>query len=792
MIPFKSKIQIPVQTLIRDLTKTKPVIKPITGLKLGRFLSYDVLPQGAIMFFENAELEVKFITEAIVRLTWSPGKLPIPYALSEEFINEKTNAVETQVLETDLNLSISSNLLQVFVSNLGEVKYLDMHGNVVRIENPPEQFGTAWQQSAPIQKKQLFSGLGGATAINSLRGGCYTLWNTDPGGSYTIGTNPLNYHHPTIFSVSENGNYLIFYENTFRGLVKIDTDDAKDKIVVEFEDGALRYYVMAGTPDEIMLHFTELTGRHELPPRWALGYHQSRWGYRTSDEIREVAKQFEEHELPLDVLHFDIDYMDEYRIFTNSPERYPDFSELIDELHQKGISVVTIIDPAVKVDKNFSVYQSGVEKDVFCKTPKGKELHALVWPGKAAFPDFTNPITRKWWGDQYDFYLDAAVDGFWHDMNEPAAFYTHGDASIDIGTLHNLEGTEGTHEEAHNVYGLLMNRAAYEGLKQKTPSKRPWMLTRSGWTGAQKYTWNWTGDIGSSWDTLKLTISMMIHHSLSGMAYTGADVGGFSSHPSDELFIRWFQMSVFLPFFRVHSCWGLPHREPYHYSEPILGYFRKSLLLREQLIPYFYTLAYQNHLYGTPLIRPIYWDDPQNELLWNESESFMLGNALLVSPIVKENAIKKTVLLPNGHWYDYWSDELYQGCGEFEILAKEDVIPVFVKAGSVLPMKQDGTIHLHIYPQLEGIGGGMFYDDAGDGYGSYHMENYKLHWEASQIVLTKTINNTGFAKPKNYPIHFHGLKIARIWVDEKPRSIEVVDNTFEIDDFSRVRIEFKI
>ena len=792
MIPFKSKIQIPIQTLIRDLVKTKPVLKPTTGMKLGKYLSYETISQGALMIFENAELEIKFISDAIVRLTWSPGKLPVPYALADDVIHEKLAAVETNVLETELNLSVSSSELQVFVSSLGEVKYLDMRGNVVRIEHAPEQFGTAWQQSAPLLEKQLLLGLGGTAAIRTLRGGNYTLWNSDPGGSYTIGTNPLNYHHPTIFSISKNGNYLIFYENSFRGSAKIDTADAKEKMIVEFEDGALRYYVMAGSPDEIMMHFTELTGRHELPPRWALGYHQSRWGYRTADEIREVAKQFEAHDLPLDVLHFDIDYMDEYRVFTHSPERYADFSKLIEELHQKDIKTVTIIDPGVKVDKNFVVYQSGVEKDVFCKTPKGKELHALVWPGKAAFPDFTNPKTRKWWGEQYDFYLNANVDGYWHDMNEPAVFYSHGDPSLDIGTLHNLEGTEGTHEEAHNVYGLLMNRAAYEGLKQKTPTKRPWMLTRSGWAGAQKYTWNWTGDIGSSWDTLKLTVSMMIHHSLSGMSYTGADVGGFSSHPSDELFMRWFQMSVFFPFFRVHSCWGLPHREPYHYPEPYLSYFRKNLALRQQLIPYFYSLAYQNHLMGTPLIRPIFWDDPQNEMLWHEDENFMLGDSFLISPIVNENATEKTILLPNGHWYDLWSDELYQGAGEFEIAVKDDVIPVFVKAGSVIPLKQEGRIHLHIYPQLEGIGSGMFYDDAGDGYGSYHLENYRLHWEASQIVLTKTMENTGFAAPKQYPIHFHGLKIARIWVDEKPRSIDVIDNTFEIDDFSRIRIEFEI
>ena len=792
MIPFKSKIQIPFQTLLRDLTKSKPALKPVNGINLGKYLSYEIISQGAVMIFENAELEIKFISDAIVRLTWSPGKLPIPYALSDDVINEKLEAVETHVLETDLNLSVSSQLLQVFVSSLGEVKYLDMNGNVVRIENAPEQFGTAWQQNAPIQEKQVFWGLGGSAAIKSLRGGSYTLWNTDPGGSYTIGTNPLNYHHPTIFSISENGNYLIFYENTFRGAVKIDTEDSKDKISVEFDDGALRYYLIAGSPNEIMMQFTKLTGRHELPPRWAFGYHQSRWGYRTSDEIREVVQGFEENQLALDVLHFDIDYMDDYRIFTHSPERYPDFSTLVEELHQKDIKTVTIIDPAVKVDKTFDVYKSGKKEDVFCKTPKGKELNALVWPGKSAFPDFTNPSTRQWWGEQYDFYLDAKIDGFWHDMNEPAAFYSHGDASIDVGTLHSLEGTEGTHEEAHNVYGLLMNRAAYEGLKKKAPTKRPWMLTRSGWTGAQKYTWNWTGDIGSSWDTLKLTASMMIHHSLSGMSYTGADVGGFSSHPSDELFIRWFQMSVFLPFFRVHSCWGLPHREPYNYAEPYLSNFRKSLNLRHELIPYFYSLAYQNHLTGIPLIRPIYWNDAQNDLLWDEEESFMLGDSILVSPIVEENVTEKTVLLPSGHWYDFWSDELYQGAGEFEIKTRDDVIPVFIKAGSVLPLKQNGQMHLHIYPQLDGVGDGFFYDDAGDGYGAYHLENYRLHWEASQIVLTKTMENTGYDKPKTYPIHFHGLAIARIWVDEKPRSIEVIDNTFEIDDFSRIRIEFEI
>lgn len=795
MIPFKSKIQKPIYSLIRDLKNSHQKTKPLKSTVIGKYSTYNAIHQGIEVEFENASLEIFFETAEIVRLTWQPGKLPLPYGISEEFIKTKQIPVKTNIIDTELNLSISSEKLQLFISAQGEIKYLDSQGSVIRIESPPKRFGNSWQHTSPIKEKQVFLGLGGSTAINTLRGGTYTLWNSDPGGSYQIGTNPINYHHPTFLSVSETGSFLIFYENSYKGTISIDDQkrDTTNQIYVEFDDGALRYYVIAGEFPQIYENYTKLTGRHELPPRWALGFHQSRWGYRTSNDIRDVLQGFKDNDLPLGAIHLDIDHMDDYRIFTHDPQRYSDFTELIDEIHQQNAKAVVIIDPAVKADKDFNVYQEGIKGNYFCKNKNGKTMHALVWPGRSAFPDFTNSKTRAWWGSLYHFYLNAKIDGFWHDMNEPTAFYSWGEASIDITTQHSMEERGGTHEEAHNLYGLLMNRAAYEGLKALAPKKRPWMLTRSGWAGAQRYTWNWTGDIDSTWKTLKLTISMIIHHAMSGMSYTGADVGGFSNHPSDELFLRWFQMSVFLPFFRVHSCWGLPHREVYVYDEPTLSYLRDSLKLRNKMMPYFYSLAYENHHTGIPLIRPIYWDSPKDSTLWKEEESFMLGDAFLISPILEENAKTKTVFLPKGHWYDFWTDELYQGGGQFKIEAHPEQIPVFIKAGSVFKLEEeDKTKILHIYPQIEGLGKGFYYDDIGDSYGTYHIERYRLHWEASQIILTKTKENTGYPVPDNFQIQCHGLKISRVWIDEQPKFLPIEDNFFQVDDFSRIRFEFEV
>jgi alpha-glucosidase len=252
-----------------------------------------------------------------------------------------------------------------------------------------------------------------------------------------------------------------------------------------------------------------------------LGYHQSRWGYKNEADIRQVAQGFQTHDLPLSAIHLDIDYMDGYRVFTVDRDRFPDLAQLAQDLAAQGIKTVTILDPGVKVDPKYFLYQEGQQGNHFCKLPGGKDLEGLVWPGWSVYPDFTHPATRSWWGRQYPRLLDQGVAGIWHDMNEPTSFAAWGDMTIPLNTRHDLDGAQGDHRQAHNLYGLLMNRAGYEALRSLRPQRRPWLISRSGWAGLQRYAWNWTGDIESTWEALRMTIPTLLGQGLSGLAFSG-------------------------------------------------------------------------------------------------------------------------------------------------------------------------------------------------------------------------------------------------------------------------------
>lgn len=538
--------------------------------------------------------------------------------------------------------------------------------------------------------------------------------NTDPGGHYAPGDDSLYLNIPLYISRAKQGCYLIFYENTHQG----EFSFGEETSTVAFKGGMARYYFTSGTVDEVVERYTELTGRAPLPPRWALGYHQCRWGYKSAQDVREVVAGFKRHNLPLDAIHLDIDYMDGYRVFTVDEERFPDLAALTAELKEDGIHTVTILDPGVKVDPNYALYREGVERGLFCKTPKGKPLKAQVWPGMCHFPDFTNPETRKWWGEQYEGLLAAGVDGFWHDMNEPAAFVGWGAPSLPSVTRYSMENRGalhprldalhledecheddgesrtathsskrsamqffgGNHIEANNIYGLTMNRAGYEALRKLAPQQRPWILSRSGWAGMQRYAWNWTGDVGGSWATLRQTLVTMLNIGLSGVPYTGSDIGGFGGHPSAELFTRWFQMAAFTPFFRGHSATGTPRREPWVYGEPYTSIIRDFLHLRRRLMPYLYTLAEEAAQTGAPLMRPLFWHFPAMDGLSSSvDDQFMLGDSLLVAPVLEEGAKTRRMTLPPGVWYDWWEGTAHEGESQVTVPVTLARIPVFVR-----------------------------------------------------------------------------------------------------------------
>ena len=765
---------------------------PFQGV--GELVSAYSITGGGSFKYLRAELEVHFLASDLVRVSWKPGREPVPYALATQEWPE----VQVQMSGAEGRHSLKSDVLEVLVQEQGALIFRDNQGLLLREELPPE-FRSAenedflqWRQRACLDKVEAIYGLGERAAHLDRRGGSFRMWNTDPGGSYGPGKDPLYIGIPAYLSMHSYGSYLIFYENSFPACFDFGSGDIPSGTSqVHFEGGMLRYYFMPGPPDIALERYTELTGRAPMPPRWALGYHQSRWGYKTEADIREVAAGFREFDLPLSAIHLDIDYMDGYRIFTVDRSRFPNLKKLSEDLEKDGIKIVVIIDPAIKKDRKYTQYQECLEEEIFCKEPGGKVVEGLVWPNWSAYPDFTHPATRRWWGEQYPGLLDQGAAGIWHDMNEPTAFTAWGDMTLPLQSRHHLEGASGDHRQAHNLYGLLMNRAGYEALRSLRPGRRPWLITRSGWAGLQRYAWNWTGDIESTWDALRMTIPTVLGLGLSGLPFSGPDVGGFSGEPPVELYLRWFQMASFLPFFRTHSATGIPRREPWTFEGPVMGILREFLKLREQLMPYHYSLAWTASQSGHPPVRPLFWLAPQDLALWKVEDAFLLGDHLLIAPMLEEGQKQRSLQLPAGGWYDFWTDRFLEGPAEVILEAGLEKIPLLVRAGSVLPVNLDGGLTLHLYPPAGEAGWGNLYSDEGDGYGAYRLDHFSFSRTAEGLLLKRDWEGEYPFPYLEICLDLHGVEAGRVFVDGRELKQSLPVQHLRLQDFKQVLFEIK-
>jgi alpha-glucosidase len=633
----------------------------------------------------------------------------------------------------------------VELSTEGDVRLVGPDGTLLRHELPPLRRGASRTARHLLRPGERVAGLGEQASPVDLRGTTYRLWNHDPGGAWGPGQDPLYCGIPVLVGLHATGHLLAFHENPYEAVVRVD-EGGNGRTELTFAGGALRQYVVAGPLPRLLERYAELTGRSPLPPRWALGYHQCRWGYRSQADVREVADGFRDERLPLSAVHLDIDYMDGYRVFTVDRERFPDLAGLAADLLARGTRTVAIVDPGVKADPGDDVFREGVADGHFLSGGRrrpdesGEPLLGVVWPGRAAFPDFTDPEARRWWAGRYGALLDQGVAGIWHDMNEPTSMTLWGDRTLPPGTPHRVEGRGGDHRECHNAYGHLMNGAGWAGQAAARPDRRPWLLSRAGWAGMQRWAWNWTADIESSWPGLRQQVATSIGLGLSGVPYTGSDVGGFSGAPGPELFVRWLEHSVLMPFCRTHCVTGSPPREPWRWPEPYRTAVGRLVRFRYRLLPYLYTLAHEAARTGHPLVRPLCWPDGAGP--WSD-DAYLLGDALLVAPVAEAGARTRALVVPAGSWYR-WRPLPHEGVApveggrEHRLDAPLGQPVVLVRAGSVLPLDDgdhDGTLTagheprrpaVHCFPRPDGTAEGACYDDAGDGYGAGRLDRFRL------------------------------------------------------------------
>jgi len=593
---------------------------------------------------------------------------------------------------------------------------------------------------------ERFFGCGEKTSPLNKRGSKTTFWNTDD-PNHTYATEAIYVSIPFLISTRPGAHYGVFWDNTHRTHFNLGLVEDEKHYILESDAGEIDYYFFAGdSVREVVRGYTELTGRMWMPPRWALGFQQCRWSYMSTDEIMDVAKNFRKRKIPCDVIYCDIDYMDGFRVFTWNPKTFPKPREMIKKLRDMGFRVVTIIDPGVKNDDGYVVCRDGKEKGMFLKKPDGAWFTGNVWPGECVFPDFTSARVRNWWGPWHNELLEAGVAGIWNDMNEPAV-WNHPGGTMPADIPHEYEGRWTTHQGAHNVYGFTMARACYEALRTQRPNERPFVITRSGYAGIQRYSMVWTGDNQSLWEQLAVSIPECLNLSLSGVPFCGPDVGGFGRDCAGELLARWTQAGAFFPFFRNHTAIGTRRQEPWAFGKLVEDICRRYISLRYQLLPYLYNLFREAAQDGTPIMRPLFWEFPDDPYGYAVDNEFLLGPSLLVAPVIKPGALQRAVYLPAGNeWYDYWRKERHGGGQYVTVAAPLDTLPLFVRAGSIIPMTDPmeyvdenpiEEIILDVYPGKKTVG--YLYEDDGESFaherGAHSLTQFT--WKDGELKVDK-------------------------------------------------------
>ncbi len=745
--------------------------------------NHQLLESGVSFTCENhVELQVIVIENDIIRFRYSPSGNFLAdhsYAIDPEY-NARKQDFHFEEFGNYFSISTKSLVVNIKKKDL-KVTILNTEGKVVNEDEKGfhweenEKYGGEIPQiSKKIQSKEHFFGLGDKAGNLNMRGERFQLWGTDAYG-YGKNTDPLYKNIPFYTGVHNGLGYGIFYDNSFRTFFDFGKERGN---VSSFwsHGGEMNYYFIYGPKlTSVTEKYALLTGRAELPPLWALAYHQCKWSYYPESQVKEITKEFRRLNIPCDAIYLDIDYMDGFKCFTWDETRFPDPKRMIAELEEEGFKTVVMIDPGIKIDKTYWVYNEGVKHDYFCKRQDGPLFKAPVWPGMCHFPDYTNPEVRTWWAGLYkEMIADVGVRGVWNDMNEPAIFmadnFTQSDKQVPADVRHHFEGNQGSHRQGHNVYGMQMARATHEGLKQNAPDRRPFVITRSTYAGGQRFSSGWTGDNLSSWEHLWIANIQCQRLSISGFSFAGSDIGGFIGQPDGELFVRWLQMGVFHVFFRTHSSGDHGEQEPWSFGEPFTSAARKAIELRYKLLPYMYTVFWKHTKYGEPMLKPISYIDQEDPETLYRMEEFGLGDQLLIIPINKPKQDGRWVYLPKGDWYYYWSDQQRMSQEEIWAEAPLDQIPFFVRAGAVIPQYpvqqfvgeyENPQVQLHVY-NVDGENRSELYLDSGDGYeyqtGQSRTSTFTTKGNRAQLKVSQIVDGAFEYPNDNYKMYLHGIQ----------------------------------
>ncbi|HHY74383.1 MAG TPA: DUF4968 domain-containing protein [Bacillus bacterium] len=729
---------------------SKEYKRKVTFHDIGAICSFEQSNQIYHFTCENGFVSILFFSEDIVRIIMNPNSKPSLKSSVALVKNRENVNIITEEHQNKIVIASSKLTVELQKSPL-RIQIKDENGSTLLAETTVLGMGyTSANQVVcfkAMDDDDHFYGFGEKTGFLDKRGEKMTMWNSDVFLPHNPETDALYQSIPYFMTVRNGKAHGIFFDNTWKTTFDLQSYENKNAYSFSAEGGQLDYYVLAGpTPKNVIEQYTDLTGRMPLPPKWALGYHQSKYSYKSEHEVRKLADTFIEKQIPIDAIYFDIHYMDGFRVFTFDYSAFPNPKKLVEDLKAAGIHAVPIVDPGVKKDPSYPIYREGALKDHFCKYLEGELYLGEVWPGVSAFPDFTKTETRKWWGEKHSFYTELGIEGIWNDMNEPAVF--NETKTMDLEVIHDNDSDLKTHEELHNIYGLLMGKATYDSLVKQLQGKRPFLLTRAGFSGIQRYAAVWTGDNRSFWEHLEMSLPMCMNLGVSGIPFCGPDVGGFAHDANGQLLTRWMQVGAFTPFFRNHNALDSVDQEPWAFGEKYEQIIKKYIDLRYQWLPHFYTLFMEASKTGIPVMRPLFLEYPDDPNVSNLFDQFLIGENVLIAPIMKPDTNNRVVYLPEGNWVNYWTDEITSGRKHILVEAPLETLPIYIKRGTMIAhgaikqstMVPETNMQIHLYPHDKGESTYTLYDDDGETFAyqddAYLLKEISCHYSENNMEIS--------------------------------------------------------
>jgi alpha-glucosidase len=772
-------------------------------VRFERVSAVEETDRGLLATVHGEQLRIDLVRDDVVRVKISRGGAFDESPTFAVCVDPLSERVDFVVERDDDVVRLRSSALVV---SLGLDPFrLDVHrpdGSAV-VETAQDEDGRHWAYATlndafTIRRRcrpdDAVYGLGEKTGSHNRKGRDFTLWNTDvldphATAGFTAGRpaddpradpvstefDPYYVSIPFFYHQAHPAGTMAgsFVDNGYRGAYEFS---APGEYRVHFAGGQYTEYIFAGPGmADILSAYTWLTGRTAPPPLWSLAYHQCRWFHYTQESIEALARRHRDEDIPCDALWLDIEYMDGYRVFTWDTEAFPDVAGMLARLADQGFRVITIVDPGVKHEPGYWVFDQALQRDVLCRTEGGDVYIGEVWPGDTAFPDFVTEEARTWWGELNAAHVQSGLAGIWNDMNEPAT------GVIPPDRMRFDHGRE-SHERFHNQYALLMAMGTAAGLREAMPEQRPFVLSRAGFAGIQRYAANWMGDNLSRWDHLWLSMPMAMGLGVSGQAFVGADVGGFHGHSNAELFLRWMQYGALTPFCRNHSEIGNVDQYAWAWGDVVRDLVRDAIRLRYRLLPYIYAAFLRASETGAPVQRPLVLDHQYDPVVRDIDDEYLFGPDLLVAPVVAAGQTARQVYLPAGDWYDWHTGEPVGG-GRYVLTATPmERIPLYARGGAVIPMWPQAppstagyhppAIELHLFvPGGDGTHRSLLQEDDGLTFAALHGARYRTTFEVtrrgSRVAVRAEVDGDGYPEFARAAFHLvvHGAAPATLLLD---------------------------